>query len=78
MGCIISFFRSLRSYHGSHLTPKQLERQRRQRSQKSQKQPPREPTPPSSPEEEERHVFGRDGGSFNYNATNNPISKHPR
>ncbi|KAK8396082.1 hypothetical protein O3P69_005294 [Scylla paramamosain] len=58
MGCLVSFLRSLRSYHGSHLTPRQLERQRRQRSQTSQP-----PTPPSSPEDDERRTLSFDGGA---------------
>ncbi|XP_047501379.1 uncharacterized protein LOC125047224 isoform X3 [Penaeus chinensis] len=77
MGCVVSFIRSLRSYHGSHLTPRQLERQRRQRSQKAQSRPTRAPTPPSSPEEDERRALSFDGGYNSYSTTPPPPSAPP-
>ncbi|CAN8031757.1 unnamed protein product [Ixodes persulcatus] len=40
MGCICSFVRALTSYHGSHLTPKQVELQRKQRLLRARGQPP--------------------------------------
>lgn len=48
MGCICSFFRTLTSYHGSHLTAHQAARQRQQRIR--QAKPPRESPPPVTPE----------------------------
>ncbi|KAK7070953.1 hypothetical protein SK128_024229 [Halocaridina rubra] len=83
MGCVLSFIRSLRSYHGSHLTPRQLERQRRQRSQKAQTKPMRAPTPPSSPEEEEKRALSFDAGHTSYTApvpapAPSPKSKAPK
>ncbi|XP_063842443.1 uncharacterized protein LOC135090074 isoform X1 [Scylla paramamosain] len=73
MGCLVSFLRSLRSYHGSHLTPRQLERQRRQRSQTSQSRPTRPPTPPSSPEDDERRTLSFDGGAPCYSGPPAPV-----
>lgn len=48
MGCICSLFRTLTSYHGSHLTAHQAARQRQQRMR--QAKPPRESPPPLTPE----------------------------
>ncbi|XP_063842446.1 uncharacterized protein LOC135090074 isoform X2 [Scylla paramamosain] len=62
MGCLVSFLRSLRSYHGSHLTPRQLERQRRQRSQTSH-----------SPEDDERRTLSFDGGAPCYSGPPAPV-----
>ncbi|XP_076359798.1 uncharacterized protein LOC143252074 [Tachypleus tridentatus] len=42
MGCICSFFKALTSYHGMHLTPSQVERQRLQRARKPQPFPNRD------------------------------------
>lgn len=53
MGCIISFFRTLTSYHGSHLSEKQRQRQRKHRLQRPKSMPEREnpPTPQDSDNE---------------------------
>ena len=48
MGCICSLFRTLTTYHGSHLTPHQAARQRQQRLR--QARPSRESPPPVTPE----------------------------
>lgn len=40
MGCVCSLFRALTSYHGSHLTPKQVEMQRKQRLLRNRAQTP--------------------------------------
>lgn len=51
MGCICSFFKTLTSYHGSHLTPKQVHQQRKQRMRK-QHWPSRDIQLPATPEKE--------------------------
>lgn len=53
MGCILSFFRTLTSYHGSHLSEKQRQRQRKQRLHRPKSMPEREnpPTPIDSDSE---------------------------
>ncbi|CAM1308986.1 Uncharacterised protein r2_g1920 [Pycnogonum litorale] len=54
MGCILSFFRTLTSYHGSHLSQKQVQRQRQQRLQKLKSMPDRESPPSPTDSEGER------------------------
>ncbi|KAF8763632.1 hypothetical protein HNY73_021796 [Argiope bruennichi] len=52
MGCICSFFKTLTSYHGSHLTAHQVSRQRQQRARRLQ-QPSRDSPPPMTPQDKD-------------------------
>ncbi|KFM65380.1 hypothetical protein X975_19498, partial [Stegodyphus mimosarum] len=52
MGCICSFFKTLTSYHGSHLTAHQVSRQRQQRARKAH-QPSRDSPPLMTPPEKD-------------------------
>lgn len=52
MGCICSFFKTLTSYHGSHLTAHQVSRQRQQRARKLN-HPSRDSPPPMTPPEKD-------------------------
>ncbi|XP_047741105.1 uncharacterized protein LOC125179382 [Hyalella azteca] len=54
MGCIPSLLSALRGYHGAHLTPRQVARQRRLRSSSRARQGPvrKDMSAPPSPEED--------------------------
>lgn len=69
MGCICSILKSLTSYHGTHLTPEQIERQRLFRLQKGAATPVKKPNAsapspspspsPNRPSEVDSPVHGR-------------------